>query len=196
MIYPVWDRRKRRGPLTIDQTKIGEVAAQLMDQLEETFGDDETVEIDSVMLIVSVKTGSSTAPTCADTAAPTYRSRGPWPAALRGGRVRGLHARAARRAAQVTQKAGEAGKDQLHRPEPRRCAMVIHERVSRCQLTASIVGPPTRRTSADEKIVRDGTWPKRRIRGDKPQVPQPELVAHHDQGYLISIPEPAASRTR
>jgi hypothetical protein len=57
MIYPVWDRRKRRGPLTIDQTKIGEVAAQLMDQLEETFGDDETVEIDSVMLIVSVKHG-------------------------------------------------------------------------------------------------------------------------------------------
>jgi hypothetical protein len=43
--------------LTIDQTKIGEVAAQLMDQLEETFGDDETVEIDSVMLIVSVKHG-------------------------------------------------------------------------------------------------------------------------------------------
>ena len=57
MIYPVWDRRKRREPLTIDQTKIGEVAAQLMDQLEETFGDDETVEIDSVMLIVSVKHG-------------------------------------------------------------------------------------------------------------------------------------------
>jgi hypothetical protein len=45
------------GPLTIDQTKIGEVAAQLMDQLEETFGEDESVEIDSVMLIVSVKHG-------------------------------------------------------------------------------------------------------------------------------------------
>ena len=94
MIYPVWDRRKRRGPLTIDQTKIGEVAAQLMDQLEETFGDDETVEIDSVMLIVSVKHGlfDGAHVRWHEQPRPTD-PRGPWPAALRGGRGRGLHAR-------------------------------------------------------------------------------------------------------
>jgi hypothetical protein len=43
--------------VAIDQAKIGEVVTQLIDQLEETFGEDESVEIDSVMLIVSVKHG-------------------------------------------------------------------------------------------------------------------------------------------
>jgi hypothetical protein len=43
--------------VAIDQARIGEVVAQLMDQLEETFGEDQSVEIDSVMLIVSVKHG-------------------------------------------------------------------------------------------------------------------------------------------
>jgi hypothetical protein len=41
----------------IDQAKISEVVAQLIDQLEETFGEDESIEIDAVMLIVSVKHG-------------------------------------------------------------------------------------------------------------------------------------------
>jgi hypothetical protein len=43
--------------VAIDQAKIGEVVTQLIDQLEETFGEGESVEIDSVMLIVSVKHG-------------------------------------------------------------------------------------------------------------------------------------------
>jgi hypothetical protein len=65
---------------------------------------------------------------------------------------------------------------------PRRYAVVF--KTTECSMSDYPVHrslPPTRRSSADEKFVPDSTWPKR-VRGDKLQLLQPELVSHQYQG--------------
>ena len=41
--------------MTIDQTKVGETTARLMDQLEERFGDEEQARIKDVFLVVAIE---------------------------------------------------------------------------------------------------------------------------------------------
>jgi len=45
------------GHVAIDQARIGEVVAQLIGQLQETFGEDESIEVDTGDALVSVKHG-------------------------------------------------------------------------------------------------------------------------------------------
>ncbi len=48
--------------MAIDQTKVGETTARLMDQLEDRFGDEEQARIKDVFLVVAIEHGGDQAP--------------------------------------------------------------------------------------------------------------------------------------
>ena len=48
--------------MAIDQTKVGETTARLMDQLEERFGDEEQARIKDVFLVVAIEHGGGRDP--------------------------------------------------------------------------------------------------------------------------------------
>jgi hypothetical protein len=48
--------------VAIDQTKVGDTIARLMDQLEERFGDEEQARIKDVFLIVGIEHGGGRDP--------------------------------------------------------------------------------------------------------------------------------------
>ena len=48
--------------MAIDQTKVGETTARLMDQLEERFSDEEQARIKNVFLVVAIEHGGDQAP--------------------------------------------------------------------------------------------------------------------------------------